>query len=118
LKPFRTLKVLVPLTLRRRRDYAILAGMDVRDGRVHNYPPRWNGAPSPDLLVIRRNHQTGAMSFDPPALGSLLLVPFEARRHVVAPSRRWASQHLRQLGDVGCALARSRGCRKILRSEV
>jgi len=24
----------------------IVAGMDVRDSRVHNYPSRWNGAPS------------------------------------------------------------------------
>jgi putative SOS response-associated peptidase YedK len=32
--------------------------------RVHNYPPRWNGAPSQDLLVIRRNHQTGRVSLD------------------------------------------------------
>ena len=36
---------------------AIFDGMDVRDSRVHNYPPRWNAAPSQDLLVIRRNHQ-------------------------------------------------------------
>jgi hypothetical protein len=28
--------------------------MAVRDSRVHNYPPRWNSAPSKDLLVIRR----------------------------------------------------------------
>ena len=34
---------------------AILEGMDVRDSRFHNYPPRWNGAPSQELLVIRRN---------------------------------------------------------------
>jgi hypothetical protein len=26
--------------------YAIVDGMNVRDGRVANYPPRWNGAPS------------------------------------------------------------------------
>ena len=26
--------------------YAIVDGMNVRDSRVHNYPPRWNGAPS------------------------------------------------------------------------
>jgi hypothetical protein len=38
--------------------YAIVDGMNVRDSRVHNYPPRWNGAPSQELLVIRRNHQT------------------------------------------------------------
>jgi len=39
--------------------YAIVKGMDVRDARVHNYPPRWNAAPSQDLLTIRRNHGTG-----------------------------------------------------------
>jgi hypothetical protein len=39
--------------------YAIVDGMNVRDSRVANYPPRWNGAPSQDLLVIWRNHQTG-----------------------------------------------------------
>jgi hypothetical protein len=33
--------------------------MNVRDSHVHNYPPRWNAAPSQDLLVIRRNHETG-----------------------------------------------------------
>jgi hypothetical protein len=35
--------------------YAIVDGMNVRDSRVHNYPPRWNAAPSQELLVIRRN---------------------------------------------------------------
>ena len=44
---------------------AIVDGMNVRDSRVHNYPPRWNGAPSQDLLVIRRNHRTGEVSLDP-----------------------------------------------------
>ncbi len=38
---------------------AIDEDMDVRDSRVHNYPPRWNAAPSQEVLVIRRNHQTG-----------------------------------------------------------
>jgi putative SOS response-associated peptidase YedK len=52
---------------------AILEGMDVRDSRVHNYPPRWNGAPTQDLLVIRRNHQTGAASLDPLRWG---LIPY------------------------------------------
>jgi hypothetical protein len=37
----------------------------VRDSRVHNYPPRWNVAPSQELLVIRRNHKTGEASLDP-----------------------------------------------------
>jgi putative SOS response-associated peptidase YedK len=45
--------------------YAIVDGLDVRDSRVHRYPPRWNGAPSQDLLVIRRNHKTGEVSLDP-----------------------------------------------------
>src|SRR6476469_6208037 len=45
--------------------YSMVDGMNVRDSRVHNYPPRWNAAPSQDLLVIRRNHRTGAVSLDP-----------------------------------------------------
>jgi integrase len=45
--------------------YGIVDRLNVRDSRVHNYPPRWNGAPSQDLLVIRRNHKTGEISLDP-----------------------------------------------------
>jgi putative SOS response-associated peptidase YedK len=45
--------------------YAFIEGMNVRDSRVYNYPPRWNAAPSQDLLVIRRNHRTGEVSLDP-----------------------------------------------------
>jgi putative SOS response-associated peptidase YedK len=45
-------------------NYAIVDGMDVRDSRFHNYPPRFNAAPSQELLVIRRNHQTGEVSLD------------------------------------------------------
>jgi putative SOS response-associated peptidase YedK len=45
--------------------YAIVDGMNVRDSRVHNYPPRWNAAPSQELLIIRRNHRTGEVSLDP-----------------------------------------------------
>jgi putative SOS response-associated peptidase YedK len=40
---------------------------------VQNYPPRWNGAPSQDLLVIRRNNQTGELSLDPLRWG---LIPY------------------------------------------
>ncbi len=47
--------------------------MNVRDSRVHNYPPRWNAAPSQDLLVIRRNHKTGEVSLDPLRWG---LIPY------------------------------------------
>ena len=53
--------------------YAIVDGMNVRDSRVHNYPPRWNGAPSQELLVIRRNHKTGEVSLDPLRWG---LIPY------------------------------------------
>jgi putative SOS response-associated peptidase YedK len=53
--------------------YAIVDGMNVRDSRVHNYPPRWNGAPSQDLLVIRRNRKTGEVSLDPLRWG---LIPY------------------------------------------
>ena len=53
--------------------YAIVDGMNVRDSRVHNYPPRWNAAPSQDLLVIRRNSQTGEVSLDPLQWG---LIPY------------------------------------------
>ena len=53
--------------------YGIVDGMNVRDSRVHNYPPRWNGAPSQDLLVIRCNHKTGEVSLDPLRWG---LIPY------------------------------------------
>ena len=45
--------------------YAIVDGMNVRDGRVHNYPPRWTAASSQELLVIRRNHKIGEVWLDP-----------------------------------------------------
>src|SRR5215217_3858754 len=48
-------------------------GLTVRDSRVSNYPPRWNAAPSQDLLVIRRNHQTGQLSIGPLRWG---LIPY------------------------------------------
>jgi putative SOS response-associated peptidase YedK len=32
---------------------------------ARNYPPRWNAAPSQDLPVIPRNHETGIVSLDP-----------------------------------------------------
>ena len=32
--------------------YAFVDGMNVRDTRVHNYPPRWNAAPSQELPEI------------------------------------------------------------------
>ena len=56
--------------------YGIVEGMDLRDSRTHNYPPRWNGAPSQDLLVIRHNHETGQVSLDPLRWG---LIPYWCR---------------------------------------
>src|SRR5260221_7683564 len=53
--------------------YAIIDGMNVRDSRVHDYPRRWNVAPSQELLVIRRDHQTGEVSLDPFRWG---LIPY------------------------------------------
>src|SRR5262249_48798353 len=56
--------------------YAIVDGMNVRDSRVHNYPARWNAAPSQDLLVIRHNHETGEVTLDPLRWG---LIPYWCR---------------------------------------
>jgi putative SOS response-associated peptidase YedK len=53
--------------------YAIVEGIDVPDSRVNNYPVRWNAVPSQELLVIRRNHQTGEVSLDPLRWG---LIPY------------------------------------------
>src|SRR5262249_24728367 len=53
--------------------YAIVDGMNMRDRRVHNYPPPWNAAPSRERLVIRRNHKTGELSLDPLRCG---LIPY------------------------------------------
>jgi putative SOS response-associated peptidase YedK len=44
---------------------AIVKGLDGRASGFRNYPPHWNGAPSQELLVIRRNHNTGEVSLDP-----------------------------------------------------
>jgi putative SOS response-associated peptidase YedK len=52
---------------------ATAEALDVRASRFHNYPPRWNGAPSQELLVIRRNHHTGELSLDPLRWG---LIPY------------------------------------------
>jgi putative SOS response-associated peptidase YedK len=52
---------------------AILDGMNVYDSRVSNYPPRYNGAPSQELFVIRRNRDTGQVSLDPLRWG---LIPY------------------------------------------
>ena len=43
---------------------AIVDGLEVSDSRTRNVPPRYNGAPSQELLVIRQNHKTGERSLD------------------------------------------------------
>jgi putative SOS response-associated peptidase YedK len=56
--------------------YAIVDGIDVRDSRMHNHPPRWNAAPSQELLVIRRNHRTAEVSLEPLRWG---LIPYRCQ---------------------------------------
>src|SRR5262249_11276146 len=63
--------------------YAFVEGMNARDSRMHNYPSRWNAAPSQDLLVIRRNHRTGEVSLDPLRWG---LNPSGGRKPINAKS--------------------------------
>jgi len=43
---------------------AIVDGLDVSDSRMGNIRPRFNAAPSQELLVIRQNHKTGKRSLD------------------------------------------------------
>jgi putative SOS response-associated peptidase YedK len=44
---------------------AIVDGLDVSESGMANYPPRYNAAPSQELLVIRENRETGERSLDP-----------------------------------------------------
>jgi putative SOS response-associated peptidase YedK len=39
-------------------------GLNVGRGCMGNIRPRYNAAPSQELLVIRRNHKTGERSLD------------------------------------------------------
>jgi putative SOS response-associated peptidase YedK len=55
---------------------AIVDGMSVRDSRLTNHSPRYNAAPSQDLLVIRRNRNTGEVSLDPLRWG---LIPYSCQ---------------------------------------
>ena len=43
---------------------AIVDGLDVSDGRMGNVRPRYNAAPSQELLVIRETHETRERSLD------------------------------------------------------
>ena len=53
---------------------AIVDGLDVRDSRVHNYPPRWNGAPAKNYWSSVATLDTGQVSLDPLRWGLILLV--------------------------------------------
>jgi RimJ/RimL family protein N-acetyltransferase len=81
--------------------YAVVDGLDVRDSRVHNYPPRWNAAPSQELWVIRRNHATGELSLDPlrwgliPSLDGTLHEPEHDR---IGTNRPWVMKPKRFVG--------------------
>jgi putative SOS response-associated peptidase YedK len=44
--------------------YAIVDGLDVRYSRLSNYPRRFNGCPSQEMLLIRQNARTGERSLD------------------------------------------------------
>jgi putative SOS response-associated peptidase YedK len=43
---------------------AIVEGLAFTDARIGNIQPRYNAAPSQELLVIRENHKTGERSLD------------------------------------------------------
>jgi hypothetical protein len=43
---------------------SIVEGLNVSDSRMANVRPRYNAAPSQELLVIRENHKTGERSLD------------------------------------------------------
>ena len=43
---------------------AIVDGLEVSDSRMGNVRPRYNAAPSQELLVIWENHETGERSLD------------------------------------------------------
>jgi putative SOS response-associated peptidase YedK len=43
---------------------AIVEGLNVSDSPMGNIRPRYNAAPSQELLVIRQNHKTGERSLD------------------------------------------------------
>ena len=55
---------------------AIVEGLNVSDSRMGNVPPRYNAAPSQELLVIRRNHKDWGAVARPDQVGpDPVLVP-------------------------------------------
>jgi putative SOS response-associated peptidase YedK len=81
---------------------AIVEGLDVTDRRMGNVRPRYNAAPSQELLVIRENHKTGERSLDM-IRG---VCPSQVRR-----SKGWPRAHQRQGRDYrGASNVRRRIC--------
>jgi putative SOS response-associated peptidase YedK len=67
---------------------AVVEGLDVSDSRMGNIPPRYNAAPSQELLVIRQNHKTGERSPDAIKWG---LIP-----HWCQDPQGWKKAHQRE----------------------
>jgi SOS response associated peptidase (SRAP) len=78
---------------------AIVEGLDVSDRRLGNVPPRYNAAPSQELLVIRHNHKTGERSLDLIKWG---LIPYwckdprGGRKPINAKAERFGRNYVRQ----------------------
>lgn len=65
---------------------AIVDGLNVCPSRLSNYPRRWNGAPSQELLIIREKHHTGERSLDLLKWG---LIPYWCADPQESPHFRW-----------------------------
>jgi putative SOS response-associated peptidase YedK len=89
----------------------ILDGLEERDNRWSaanrgsNAPPRYNGAPSQDLWVIRRNPATGERSLDLLRWG---LIPGGAAEKPKPPPINAAAELLRKRPDFAPAYAKRR----------
>jgi len=46
------------------RSLALVKDVQLPDSRLSNWPPRYNGAPSQDFLLIRQNEKSGTRSLD------------------------------------------------------
>src|SRR5262245_2800142 len=61
---------------------AIVEGLDVSDSRLGNVPPRYNAAPSQELLVVRQNHKIRRALAEPNHVG----IGAKTRRAAGSPS--------------------------------
>lgn len=85
--------------------YGLVDGLDLGEGRLHNLPRRYNGAPGQDILVIRENHRTGERSLEPLRWGLIphwtrearpQRRPINARAETVARLRSFADAYARR----------------------